>query len=139
MKTRFILDRTSELDFEVLAINSHTKAYKLCWVINKHLQLNFEKKNDYNISEGLWFSKYTSVCADDVEYTLLGNQSKEGYLIPDQKSVNFFLIIKNYYWQQEKVEFISKLREIKDVLFVFELDINLTKHIDRFIFNDKKD
>ena len=139
MKTRFTLDCSGELDFAVLAINSHTKAYKLCWNINKYVQLNFEKKKDYSIKEELWFSRYTSVCADDVEYTLLANQSKEGYLIPDQKSVNFFLLIKNDYWQQEKTEFINKLRDIKDILLVFELDTNLTKHIDRFIFNDKKD
>ena len=49
------------------------------------------------------------------------------------------LLIKNEYWQQEKTEFINKLRDIKDILLVFELDTNLTKHIDRFIFNDKKD
>ena len=138
MKTRFTLDRTKGLDFAVLAINSHTKAYKLCWNINKYLQLNFEKKKDHRIKEGLWFARYIYVY-DDIEYTLLANHSKNGYLIPDQKSVNFFLLIKNDYWQQEKKEFINKLRDIKDILLVFELDTNSTKQIDRFIFNDKKD
>jgi len=138
MKTRFTLECADELDFAVLAINSHIKAYKLCWNINKSLQLNFEKKKDHNIKEALWFVRYTYVCDDYVEYTLLANRSKNGYLIPNQKSVNFFLLIKNDYWQQEKTEFISKLREIKDILLVFELDTKLIKHIDRFIFNDKK-
>jgi len=138
MKTRFTLDRTKGLDFAVLAINSHTKAYKLCWNINKYLQLNFEKKKDHRIKEGLWFARYIYVY-DDIEYTLLANHSKNGYLIPDQKSVNFFLLIKNDYWQQEKKEFINKLRDIKDILLVFELNTNSTKQIDRFIFNDKKD
>ena len=139
MKTRFILDCVKELDFSVLAINSHTKAYKLCWNINKYLQLNFEKKKDHSIKEELWFARYRYVCDDDVEYTLLANHSKKGCLIPSQKSVNFFLLIKNDYWQQEKKEFINKLRDIKDILLVFELDTNSTKQIDRFIFNDKKD
>ena len=121
-----------------MAINSHVKAYKLCWNINKSLQLNFEKKKDHNIKEELWFARYTYVCDDEVEYTLLANRSKNGYLIPGQKSVNFFLLIKNDYWQQEKIEFISRLREVKDILLVFEIDTNLIKHIDRFIFNDKK-
>ena len=138
MKTRFTLECAEEIDFAVLAINSHTKAYKLCWNINKSLKLNFEKKKDHSTKEELWFARYTCVCDDDVEYTLLANRSKNGCLIPSQKSVNFFLLIKNDYWQQEKIEFISKLREIKDVLLVFEVDINLIKHIDRFIFDDKK-
>ena len=139
MKTRFTLDCAEEIDFTVLAINSHIKAYKLCWNINKSLQLNFEKKKDHNIKEELWFARYTSVCPDDVEYTLLANRSKNGYLIPSKKSVNFFLLIKNNYWQQEKIEFISKLREIEGILLVFEVDTNGIKHIDRFFFNDKKD
>ena len=139
MKTRLTLECAEELDFLVLAINSHTKAYKLCWNINKSLKLNFEKEEDHSIKEELWFARYTYVCDDEVEYTLLANRSKNGYLIPGQKSVNFFLLIKNDYWQQEKIEFISRLRDVKDILLVFEIDTNLIKHIDRFIFNDKKD
>ena len=139
MKTRFTLECAEEIDFAVLAINSHIKAYKLCWNINKYLQLNFEKKKYHNIKKELWFASYVYVCDDDVEYTLLANRSKNGYLIPSEKSVNFFLLIKNDYWQQEKIEFINKLRDIEDILLVFELDTKLTKHIDRFIFNDKKD
>ena len=92
MKTRFTLECTEEIDFAVLAINSHIKAYKLCWNINKSLKLNFEKKKDHSTKEELWFARYTSVCDDDVEYTLLANRSKNGYLIPGQKSVNFFYL-----------------------------------------------
>jgi hypothetical protein len=139
MKTRFTLECAEEIDFAVLAINSHIKAYKLCWNVNKLLKLNFEKKKDHRIKEELWFARYMYVCGDDVEYTLLANHSKKGCLIPSQKSVNFFLLIKNDYWQQEKTEFINKLRDVKDILLVFELDTSSTKHIDRFIFNDKKD
>jgi len=139
MKTKLMLECVEEIDFSVLAINSHTKAYKLCWNINKSLKLNFEKKEDHNIKEEFWFARYTYACDDEAEYTLLANHSKNGYLIPSQKSVNFFLLIKNDYWQQEKTEFISRLREVKDILLVFEIDTNLIKHIDRFIFNDKKD
>ena len=139
MKTRFTLKCDEGLDFSVLAINSHIKAYKLCWNMNKSLQLDFEKKKDHNIKEELRFARYMYVCDDDVEYTLLANHSKKGCLIPSQKSVNFFLLIKNDNWQQEKTEFISRLREVKDILLVFEINTNLIKHTDRFIFNDKKD
>ena len=87
MKTRFILDCSEELDFIVLGINSHVKSYKLCWSVNKALQLNLEKKQDHNIQGDLWFSRFSDVCNDGVEYNLLANRSKKGYLIPEQKSV----------------------------------------------------
>ena len=60
MKTRFTLECAEEFDFTVLAINSHIKAYKLCWNINSSMQLNFEKKNDHNIKEDLeWLEQKT--------------------------------------------------------------------------------
>ena len=138
MKTRFTLECTEEIGFAVLAINSHIKGYKLCWNINNSMQLNFEKKDDHNIKEELWFARYSYICDDGVEYNLLANRSKKGYLIPSQKSVNYFLIVKNDYWKNEKIEFIGRLKSINDILLVFELDTTLIKYIDRFILNDKK-
>tara|TARA_B100000767_G_scaffold208739_1_gene195695 strand:- start:1939 stop:2358 length:420 start_codon:yes stop_codon:yes gene_type:complete len=138
MKTRFTLDCAEEFDFAVLAINSHIKAYKLCWNINNSLQLNFKKKNDHNIKQDLFFSRYTFISDDGTEYDLLANRSKKGYLIPNQKSINFFLIVKNVYWLQDKTMFMSKLRSVPDILLTFELDLTNLKHIDRFILNDKE-
>ena len=138
MKTRFILECADEFDFAVLAINSHIKAYKLCWNINSSMQLNFEKKNDHNIKENLWFSRYSYISDDGIEYDILANRSKKGYLVPSLKSINFFLIVKNDYWNQDKSDFMSKLRNIPDVLLAVELDTANLKHIDRFIFNDKE-
>ena len=138
MKTRFTLDCAEEFDFAVLAINSHIKAYKLCWNINNSLQLNFKKKNDHNIKQDLFFSRYTFISDDGTEYDLLANRSKKGYLIPNQKSINFFLIVKNVYWLQDKTMFMSKLRSVPDILLTFELDLTNLKHIYRFILNDKE-
>ena len=138
MKTRFTLECDEEFDFIVLAINSHIKAYKLCWNINSSMQLNFEKKNDHNIKEDLWFSRYTYISDDGIEYDLLANRSKKGYLVPNQKSINYFLVVKNDYWKQDRLDFMIKLRSVPDVLLAFELDIASLKHIDRFIFNDKE-
>jgi len=58
--------------------------------------------------------------------------------VPNQKSINYFLVIKNDYWKQEMMDFMIKLRSVPDVLLAFEVDIASLKHIDRFIFNDKE-
>jgi len=138
MKTHFTLDHIDEIDFSVLAINSHAKGYKFCWNINKELQLNFEKIEDQIINKDLMFSRYFCTTNKGDEYNIITNRSKNGYLIPDHKSVNYFLIANNRNWLAEKKEFISKLRENKEVLLVFELDVEKSKYINRFIFNDKK-
>ena len=57
-KEKIDLDQVEEIDFSVLAINSHTKGYKLCWNINKQQQLNFEKVEDQIINKKMVFSRY---------------------------------------------------------------------------------
>ena len=51
MKTVYFLDQKPELDFDVLAINSHSKAYVLCWHINNEINTCFKKR------KGIVFSK----------------------------------------------------------------------------------
>jgi hypothetical protein len=139
MKKRFTLDCSGEVEFSVLAINSHAKGHKLCWNINNFMHMNFEKVEDQTIENEMTFSRYKYSTDENIEYNIVTNRSKKGYLIPDQKSVNYFLIINNQNWAAEKKEFISKLKENKEVLLVFEIEVEKCKYIDRFIFNDKKD
>jgi len=135
MKTHYVLESINEIDFSVLAINSHIKAYRLCWNLNKTLNIDLEKNEDQKITNRLFFSRYTHITKDGFEYNVLVNRSKEGYLVPEYKSVNYFLILNT---QKKTNKIIEKVKNIKEVLMVFELDVLENQHLDRFIFNDKK-
>ena len=139
MKKYNILDCAHEYGFVVLAINSHSKGYKLCWNLNQTLGLNLEIIDGHKINEELVFCRYKSESVDGLELNLLSNRSKKGYMIPSQKSVNYFLIIKTDNWVPIKDEFLRKLRTINDILLVFELELEKEKDSDRFIMYDKKD
>ena len=52
MKTIHTLEEVTSLDLTIFAINSHIKAYSLCWHINKILGINLKKK-----TKGLLFLK----------------------------------------------------------------------------------
>ena len=54
MKTKHVLEVPYELDYIVLGINSHAKEYKLCWNVNKTLQLDLEKKQTINNKKDLF-------------------------------------------------------------------------------------
>ena len=138
MKTRFFLESPKEVDFIVLAINSHAKGYKLCWNINRKLQTSFAKQEDHNVEKKMWFARYTYICEEGNEYNLLANRSKQGYLVPNQKSINYFLIVKKGVVEEKKKELISKLNTIKDILLVFEIKTSVIKKIERLILNEKK-
>jgi len=132
------LDCAYDYNFVVLAINSHSKGYKLCWSLNKAFGLNFEVGDNHKVNKELTFTRYKSKNIDGEDLNLIINRSKKGYMIPSKKSVNYFLIIKKNKYLIEKDEFLSKLREINDILLVFEVDINKEKNSERFIINDKK-
>ena len=138
MKKSYILDCEHDYDFVVLAINSHCKAYRLCWALNQQVGLNFEITNNHKINDRLSFIRYKSEDPDDGAFDLLVNRSKKGYMIPSQKSVNYFLITNKETWSVKKYTFLSKLREINDILLVFEFNLEEEKYSDRFIIYDKK-
>lgn len=138
MKKHYTLECAQEYEFVALAINSHTKGYKLCWNLNKSFGLDFEMTYSHTTSEGLDFTRYEAQDEEGVEFNLLSNRSKKGYLIPTQKSVNYFLLINNNNWKNIKDKVLSKLREINDILLVFELDLEKIKNSDRLVIYDKK-
>tara|TARA_B100001250_G_C19814576_1_gene797612 strand:+ start:3784 stop:4203 length:420 start_codon:yes stop_codon:yes gene_type:complete len=138
MKKNYTLDCAYEHGFVVLAINSHSKAYKLCWNLNQSLGLNFEMTNDHKIREIGGFTRYKSEDKEGGEFNILSNRSKNGYMISSQKSVNYFLIINKDNWEAEKEMLLIKLRAIKDILLVFELSLETEKNTDRLIIYDKK-
>tara|TARA_B100001758_G_C18375448_1_gene593989 strand:+ start:265 stop:681 length:417 start_codon:yes stop_codon:yes gene_type:complete len=137
MKKTHILDCEHYYDFIVLAINSHIKVYQLCWTLNQNMGLNFEIINNHKINDRLSFTRYKSE-NDAGIFNLLVNRSKKGYMIPSKKSVNYFLITKKQGWSVNKYKFLDKLREINDILLVFEFKLEEEKYSDRFIIHDKK-
>ena len=135
------LEHLNEVDFFVLAINSHAKGYKLCWEINNKLSLDFIK-NEYHKpeeSKGAEFSRFTSENKDlETQYDLISNYSKGGYLLPKFKNIEYFLKIQNPFWEKEKKEFIGKLGGLAEILLIFEFDLERINSLRPFIFSDKK-
>lgn len=138
MKKRFVLDCTQEYSFIVLAINSHKKGHILCWHLNKQLNLNLEMKHPHRVDKKKEFTRYEAKKEGKMKVNFLYNRSKAGYLIPSHKSVNYFLVISKEDWASVKHYFLNKVKQIKDVLLAFQLDLDNTKNSDRFIIYDKK-
>ena len=134
MKKTHTLESIEDVGFSVLGINSHAKPYTFCWNVNKQFNLSFEKVSDQTVGKNLFFSRYFCSTTKGDEYNIVTNLSKEGYLIPDHKNTNYFLVINNKNWKAEKKDFIKKLRKNKEVLLVFEVDVKTNKYTDRFIF-----
>ena len=138
MKKYYTLESVCDYGFEVFAINSHTKGYKLCWILNQNLGLDFEKTENHKINETLSFDRYKSEAINNEAFNLISNRSKRGYMISSYKSINYFLIINKKTHKTKKQKILDKLREINDILLVFKLDLEKERYGDRFIIHDKK-
>tara|TARA_B100000768_G_C11254005_1_gene365500 strand:+ start:1076 stop:1486 length:411 start_codon:yes stop_codon:yes gene_type:complete len=136
MKKYHTLDLEHNFDFVVLAINSHSKVYKFCWNLNQIDGINFELDKTHKINNTVIINRYKSVDSEGVTINLLSNRSKTGYLIPSQKSVNYFLIISTFDWITIKHDFLINLRALDDVLLAYEFDLINEKNSDRFIIYD---
>ena len=124
-----------ELDFLILGINSHIKLYKLCWEINKKLHTSFVKNKNHTINNNQEFERFSYTNKNsEITYNIISNVSTTGHLEPNNKSINYFMIVQGEIYNTQKT--IERLNQIEDILLVFELNLSKIKTITPFIIND---
>ena len=127
---KFLLEEEFEFDFSLLGISSHVKDYRLCWAVNKALDLDLVKLEDEiiirqkNGEDQSVFSIYYYLEKDnEIEFELICNRHEHGYLIPELKSADYFLKIGEYY-DGNLDEIIQLLRKANLINMAFEIDVN---------------
>lgn len=129
-----------DLDFKLIAISSQLRDYVFCFKINKHLGTNFYKISDLELPfnaeiENIYFSRYFFLLPDnDTEYNIVANKGSEGFLIPEMKKVDFFILIRNYIDNEELKLLVSQLNKMPDVLVALEVDPKKLKSKENLIF-----
>jgi hypothetical protein len=117
-----------DLDFVLVAITAPLKDYRLCFKINKELHMDFSKQADHQIllsnrEEACFFSKYFYLQPhSETGFTLLANKGSDGLLVPEMKTVDYFLLIHNYIDNEELKQVIGGLNRVAEVLVAAELD-----------------
>ena len=135
MKTIHTLKEVTVLDLTVFAINSHVKDYKLCWYINKILDLELKKNKGATTSQKEIFSCFEFMLEEQT-ILLVQNKSKKGYLLSEKKKIDYFLVFEPAINLDSRKEFLLKLSESSKILLIFEIDLELEPQAHRFIFND---
>lgn len=120
---------TLDLNFVLIAITSSLKDYMLCHQVNKALTFDFAKTEDHKVffyidEEPQSFSKYF-YCMEEggQELYLVSNRNREGFLVPEMKKVDFFMIVKPYLTKESQKEILIKLNKIADVQVAAVIDI----------------
>lgn len=152
-----------DFDFVLIGISSHEKDYRICWALNKALDLELTKKESLEIKSKKqttpsFFSLFKCENEEEfVEYfmisnhsenklflsksnTLFGKGAKEqqsteiGILIPEQKHLNYFFIIRGEIIDSKAEEILTKIKEIDFVLTAVTIRVKELKSKKNLIF-----
>ena len=124
----FTLDMVYDYDFFLMGISSHFRDYRLCWHLNKYFDWDLIRQDDqcFSVSNNtLSFSHFAFIDEDqDVVYTVLSNRGEKGFLIPEKKVLDFFLLIDGNISQTALASIQQDLNTIEGINAVQRIDAN---------------
>ena len=151
-----ILNVEYEFDFILIGISSPSKDYKLGWDLNRALRLKLARIEDIlkpiTIKKVVMDSELIGRDSDEtnqvyshyrysdlgkgIEYDLVSNKSEIGLLIPEQKLVDYFFIIRGVYSQSLRNKVLGVIKKMINIQTAFSIDANGLKSKEFLIMND---
>jgi len=128
-----------DLDFVLIAVTTSLKDYRICYLINKCLNFNFVKTADLAVdiheSAPVYFSLYHyNWEASETDFYFIGNKGSDGYLIPEMKKADYFLMIKNYIDETDLEKLILALNRIPEIVAAVKIDPKKIKSRENLLF-----
>jgi len=129
-----------DLDFVLIAITTSLKDYRICYLINKYLSFNFSKSKDLEVdilqgSGPVFFSLYQYHWeASETDFYFIANKGSDGYLIPEMRKADYFLMIKNYIDDDDLDKLITSLNRIPEIVAAVKIDPKKIKSRENLLF-----
>ena len=138
-KKKQVLTFEYDFDFSLYGIICHLKDYRLCYEVNTALGIDLKKADNLDIlinkqKERSEFSLYTFESAEEKTIHVIGNKNTRGCLIPEQYQVDYFLMLKGSFRDNEKESIKNKIKNSKIVLGIYEISVSSLKSRENLIF-----
>lgn len=124
-----ILEFEPSFDFSLLAIVTPLRGYRLCWWLEQKNKLVLQRSEDLVLNSKpkkteMFFQVFHSLPETDEfrQFTLLGNKASNGFLIPEQKVVDFYLKMDGEFDTKDIESVKSTLMSIPSVQYCFTVD-----------------
>jgi hypothetical protein len=117
-----------DLDFVLIAITTSLRDYRICHHINKRLNFHFTKSPDLEVdiiqSGGpVFFSLYQYHWeASETDFYFIANKGSDGYLVPEMRKVDYFMMIKNYIDDDDLDKLVTDLNKIQEIVAAVKID-----------------
>ena len=157
---KLILDDVfDEVLYTLIAIHCTIEAYRLAYLLNKHLGINLKRKQsdlDFNKGKSIfpifeWEDKKQLTTWDlvsniykrneiqeTIQPQLFNNQehiTKTFNLLPEYKRVNYFLKIDKEYSFSKENFILNNILSIPQIATAYRIDVSQLKSKDNLIFN----
>ena len=139
-KTILKFDTEEEFDFLLIGIVCQHKDYRLCHELNQKLELKLIREKDYEVSisrrmNPAMFSFFKYENSEQDLFYVFENKGKHAILIPEQKQIDYFLMVKECFKRQNISELLSAVKQIPVVLGAYAIDARTLKSRDYFLLN----
>jgi len=129
-----------DLDFVLIAVTTSLKDYRVCYLINKALNFNFIKIQDLEVDINndlipVLFSIYHySWETTETDFYFIANKGSDGYLVPEMRKADYFLLIKNYIDENDLDILISAINKIPEIVTAVKIDPKKVKSRENLLF-----
>jgi hypothetical protein len=141
MVKKIVLNLEYEPAFLAIGICSPQKDYRLCWLLNKHLETDLRKIRDFShippaVKEPLNFTVFRYFNERKlVDHSLVSNRSAGYMLFPEPKNLDYLFLVRNPSDQFDPAELLVKIRKTPFVQAAFLVDGKLGKQEHAFYFD----
>ncbi|MEJ2594696.1 MAG: IPExxxVDY family protein [bacterium] len=121
--------------YHMFSIATQSKDYTLAFHINHALNIELKKYDDLTV-EGRkgtypWF--YFTQGQHSPTFYLIGNNHSDGKIIPTQKGIDYYLLIRELFDNEMLSHYAAALRKIPGILGVFITNMKNIRHLDLLI------
>lgn len=112
-------------------ISCHEPGHRLCWSLNRRFGIRMERREEdleFLIAgsdqdeEKAHYALFSYLAEEDhVTYSLIGNRSDKGPLIPKRSGIDHFFLIEAEE-ERDDLDMMEELRKVGPVLAVFRID-----------------
>ncbi len=124
---KFMLDIAEDYPFWILGIAASTSDYRMCWSLNKALNLSLKRSESLSLTAK---SKETSLHSiftfedqvSEVKYRLVQNKRGSSRVLAEATQADYLLILDHSFVLDYKW-IITEVKKIRQVLMAFPIDL----------------
>lgn len=138
-KKKHKLDLAIEEDFCLLGVVADEPDYKLCWMINQALDMNFEKQEELllyhrKLNDEQVFSLFSYHDNDSlITFRLIKNRCENGYFLEELKNIDYLIHIQGEINTIRISNFMLSVGALEPVRMCVPSDLSRIKNKERLL------